>query len=439
MVGMSVDGLVSGLDTSSLINQLMSAEAAPQTALKSKVSVQQTVVSAFQGLNTRYASLKAAADILAKPQTWTTATATSSSTAVKASAGPEALAGRLDFEVTALALAHSVATTTFADVNELVPAWPALLTGTKDGAAFSITASTNSAAGLIGAINTATAVNGASLNLQATLIQVAPGTYRIQVTAKDTGAADVFTLNGLGTTTLVRQGTDAKIDLGGGLEVTSATNTFTDVLPGTSFTVSKVESGVSVIAEASPESLADRMAAMVSSANSALSEAARVSAYDPVAKRGGPLTGDSTVRSLTAATLGVTSTVVPDAGAVGDAGLALDRNGKLTFDRAKFLALMATDPERAQALSIGVAGALAATASAATDATSGSLTVAIQGRESTIKDLGTRIESWDQRLTMRKAALQRQFSAMETALSGLKSQSSWLSGQLASLPTWSNS
>ena len=36
MAGSSVDGLVSGMSTSSLISQLMQVEAAPQTALKNK-------------------------------------------------------------------------------------------------------------------------------------------------------------------------------------------------------------------------------------------------------------------------------------------------------------------------------------------------------------------------------------------------------------------
>ena len=45
--GTTVDGLVSGLDTTSLVNQLLSAEAAPQTALKTKLQSQQSVISAY--------------------------------------------------------------------------------------------------------------------------------------------------------------------------------------------------------------------------------------------------------------------------------------------------------------------------------------------------------------------------------------------------------
>ncbi|GAA0609285.1 flagellar filament capping protein FliD [Sporichthya brevicatena] len=435
MAGMSVDGLISGLDTTSLINQLIQAEAAPQTSLKNKVSEAQAAVSAYQSINTRYAALATAAEAIANPDTWTTPVTSSSSASVKASSTATATLGRLDFDVTSVARSHSLATGTFSDINDIVQTWPVVLTGDKGGMAFAITATDNSVSGLINAINTATGVNGASLDLQAVVVQVAPGTYRLQITAKDTGEASQFTLDGLGATSVVRTGTDAEIDLGGGLTVKSATNTFTDVLPGTTFTVSKEETGVSVSTAVTAESIADKVAAMVNAANAALAEAAKQSTYDTASKKGAPLVGEAAIRTLQSQTLGAVD-VVAGAGAPGTAGIGLDRNGRLTFDRARFVELMAEDPARAQALAAGVGASLAAVAKGATDSTSGSVTLAIQGRDAAIKDLGTRIENWDTRLSARKAALVRQFSAMETALSSLRNQSSWLSGQLASLPTW---
>ena len=52
-------------------------------------------------------------------------------------------------------------------------------------------------------------------------------------------------------------------------------------------------------------------------------------------------------------------------------------------------------------------------------------------------DLEERIAAWETRLALRKEGLTRQFTAMETALSALQNQSTWLSGQLANLPKWS--
>src|SRR3954452_20822238 len=135
MTGLSVDGLVSGLDTTTLISQLVQAESAPQTALKSKVSEAQAAVSAYQSINSRYAGLKSAADLVANPDTWTTPVATSSSATVKATSSATASIGRIDFDVTSTAKAHSIATGTFSNISELSQAWPVTLTGTKGGAA----------------------------------------------------------------------------------------------------------------------------------------------------------------------------------------------------------------------------------------------------------------------------------------------------------------
>ena len=60
----TVDGLVSGMSTSTMISQLMQIEAAPQTRLKTKVSDAQSVVTAYQSVNTKISALKTAADSL---------------------------------------------------------------------------------------------------------------------------------------------------------------------------------------------------------------------------------------------------------------------------------------------------------------------------------------------------------------------------------------
>jgi flagellar hook-associated protein 2 len=85
----------------------------------------------------------------------------------------------------------------------------------------------------------------------------------------------------------------------------------------------------------------------------------------------------------------------------------------------------------------GAAMRLNMVASAATDFANGSITNAINGEQSTIRDLTASIADWDERLQQRQDLLKTQFANLETALGKLKDQSSWLSGQLAGLPTGS--
>ena len=63
-MAMTVDGLVSGMNTTDTINQLMRAEALPQTALKTKVTTQNKVVAAYQAVNTKVAAVADAANVL---------------------------------------------------------------------------------------------------------------------------------------------------------------------------------------------------------------------------------------------------------------------------------------------------------------------------------------------------------------------------------------
>ena len=69
--------------------------------------------------------------------------------------------------------------------------------------------------------------------------------------------------------------------------------------------------------------------------------------------------------------------------------------------------------------------------------TTGTLLKLAANQESMGKDFQERIDAWDLRLAKRKEMLTRQFTVMETALSSLKNQSTWLAGQINSLPSYS--
>ena len=103
MGSLAIDGLVTGLNTTDLINQLMAVEAAPQALLKAKASNTQSLVSAFQSLNTSVASLASLAKKTALPASVDLFTASSSSSSVVVAAGPGAAAGRIDLSVTSVA------------------------------------------------------------------------------------------------------------------------------------------------------------------------------------------------------------------------------------------------------------------------------------------------------------------------------------------------
>ena len=119
-MGISLDGLASGLDTTALISSVMQVEAIPQTLLKYKSQDLQSMVSALQGLNSKVAALATQATAAAKPGALDLNTATTSSDKVTATTTAAAKAGSIDFQVTKLAQTQVTVTP---KVNAVV-GWP---------------------------------------------------------------------------------------------------------------------------------------------------------------------------------------------------------------------------------------------------------------------------------------------------------------------------
>lgn len=439
MAGTSIDGLISGLNTTALVNQLMQVEAIGQTQLKARVSSNDLLLTALRGVNTKITALQTAATALTKPATWTAATTTVTGTSVTASASSSASPGRYTIDVTQVAAAHAVSTqkaTSDLDDTSFLPKTG--IFGTTPGKitinGTTIQPAEGSLRALVTAINTAE-----GLGVTARAVQTGPSEYRLQIVADKTGADSQFTVGGdLATNTNV-QGKDTTATVNG-LAVRSSSATLNDIVPGV--TVSVRDLGTSTIDVAhDPASLADAMEAMVKAANAALDDIGTKTAYDSTSRTGGPLTGNAAVRQLNQDLL----RSVP--GGLGSplastAGVQTTKEGRLVFDRDAFMSAYAADPDAVRAAiaptdgSSGLAQRLVAVAESAVRTTAGNegtLVRSATGVESRTKDLNKQIEAWDTRLALRRETLQRQFSGLEVALSKLQNQSQWLSGQLASL------
>ncbi|GGL01061.1 hypothetical protein Ppa06_69760 [Planomonospora parontospora subsp. parontospora] len=561
----SIDGLVSGLSTSSLISQLMQVEAASQTSLKTKVTAQQKVQSSYQAINTKLAALKTAADAMFADATWTGSKAASSSAAVTATGTTGAPTATLTLDVVNLARAQ-VRTATFASATDPVLASDGSLPpvtgvsikiGTGDPVDITVAADKNNPQGLADAINakkldvraavvttdqgtvlqltstktgtaasfdfvgtarstasfaTATtpaladqaagvdisidgappvnvavaadkntpqgvadAINAAGIGVTAKVTTVAGQGPKLEIFHSKTGTAGTLEVTGLavaptdtrtgfaGTTNVAVTAQDAKISVGSGAgayTVTSGSNTFTGVMQGVSLSVSKVETGVTVTSSPDSDAVASKMQAFVDAANAALSEISNQTSYNSVSKTKQPLTGNFAVRQITQTILGQVGNGQTDYGSFSQIGVQLDKGGKLAFNREKFLKAYAADPDAvknavtakdpviegrvdAQGKPVpktevtGMMGLAEKLSIIANNSTNG-ITSAIKGGENTITDLNKRIDAWDLRLEKREEALRKQFSGLEVALGKLNQQSSWLAGQIASLPTIQN-
>lgn len=452
---LAIDGLVSGLKTSDLINSLMTIEQVPQTLLKSKLTDTNSFVSSLQTINSLVQTLATKAGDAAKASSLDVFTAKSSSAGVSVSTDSTATTGSVAFQVGSTAAAHVGVTGAMRSWS--TAAEPLTIVG-ADGKKTSVTPATGSLDDAV------TAINKAGAGVTAT--KVASGTdtdgtklYRLQLTATKTGAAGAFELYrgtaddvAAGTATnvftqpgaaVVTQGKDASVTLWAGTAaaqtVTSATNTFDDLLPGVDVTVTQTSTDPVTVTVGRDATKAQAVASGLVDAFNAItsyygSNTAVTSTTSPTtgttSTKAGVLTGDATTRDAVQRLTTTMSTPV-NGKSPSSIGIVITKTGDFTFDAAAFQKALADDPQGTQTMLSAIATNVGAAATAASDKYTGSITTSITGQQSVAKDLTTQIDNWTDRLTMRRATLQAQYSALETSLSKLQSQSAWLSGQLA--------
>lgn len=336
----SVSGAVSGLDTASLINSLMAVEGQQQTALTNRQSTAKKAADAYASLITSLNGLADQARALAKTSDWTgsSVSSSSSSVAVKATGSSES---SLTFDVTQVAVAHAlISSEGVATTGVQVASGPLTVTA-SDGSTTSIDVGDGSLSSVVSAINKADA------GLVATAVKTGANSFRLQVVADRTGADTGFTIDGLDGFTgmnVLSQGQDAKLTIGTNpataYEISSASNTFSDLVDGMSFTVSKAETNVTVSSQIDGSSVADSIGKLVDAANSVLSTLNKQTAVSTTngTTSSGALAGEGVVRQ-------VTQRILSAVGGADAPGVHLTRDGKLSFDRSAFLTAFAADPE----------------------------------------------------------------------------------------------
>jgi flagellar hook-associated protein 2 len=338
MSQLTISGAVSNLDTAGIINSLVTLQGNQQTLLRNRQSSVQRTADAYTAVMTSLGALSTQAKKVADTGAWAGLTTTSSTTSVSATA-TGSTPGSLTFDVIGVAARHAVVSAEPVGSTAAVVASGPLTLTKSDGSTTTIDVGSGTLDDVVGAINAAKA------GVTASAVQTAPGQYRLQVAARSTGSASGFTLDGLdgfSAMNVLQQGTDATIHLGDaltGYDITSSSNTFSDVVQGLSFTVSKPETAVTVSSTLDGSAVATSVQALVDAANSVLADITAKSTWNATTKTGGPLTGASAVRALT-------QSILSAVGGAGAPGVTLTREGKLSFDKTAFLDAFAADPAK---------------------------------------------------------------------------------------------
>lgn len=351
---MAIDGLVSGLDTTSIIASLMAVDRAPQDALVASRTKVQGTLDAYASVRDKLTAVGTAATALATSDKWNLRTATSTNSSVATvTASPTASVGSLSFTVDTLATAHGVRSGNVITGLDTVIASGGNVTVDTGSGPQNIAVGGGSLSEVIAAIN------AANQGVRAVAVNTGSG-YRLQVNATTTGAASTFTFGGLdasvGGTVATSVGADATLTIGtgpGAYSVTSTSNTFADVVPGMSITAVSVSAApVTVSVADDAAGIAKNVKTLITAANAALLEIATRTAYDPKSKTAATLNGDSTVRRAVQELTRALSNAVTSSplGSAKGVGISLERTGRFTFDEAAFTSAYTADPAAVRSL-----------------------------------------------------------------------------------------
>ncbi|MEL7187146.1 MAG: flagellar filament capping protein FliD, partial [Pseudomonadota bacterium] len=317
-----------------------------------------------------------------------------------------------------------------------------------------ITTENNTLAGIRDAINASTDNPGVA----ATIVNADSGSYLI-LTAEDTGASNTITVTqaggdgglaaleydpgqGLASLTESIAPQDAQIQIDG-LDVISSSNTFSGAVQGVTINVFGLTGGTSEVlaVENDPEAAKSLVNDFVTSYNELIKTFDALTSYDAENEIGGPLLGDSTLRSIRDQVRREMSAAVQDLDApfsmLGEVGIEVQLDGTLSVDDTRLDTVLGEDFVKFGQL-FSTTDGFATRLHALTDGyleSDGIIESRTQGLTASIDGINDDREALNERLASLETRLLRQFNALDSLLAQLSSTSNFLTQQLATLPT----
>lgn len=438
MGSLSSPGIGSGLNINQLVAQLVAAERAPEDRRIARIEADARAdLAAFNQIRSALSALRTAANGLDGSGGMAGRKATVQEGAgFAASAAPSAAIGRYAIEVVALATAQKQQS---GPVSASADLGTGSITFTVDGESFDVTLGpTTTIAQLRDAINAATGGRG----LSATVVNGDSGAVLVLNSAR-TGAAGAIGVSAsgsiagfLGGLTVTTPAADATVVVDG-VSRSSSSNRLTDLIDGVTLDLTRAQPGTPFLLDIGSDTSAAKTAlqTFVGAYNAALTALRNASAYNASTRTGGPLVGDSAVRSLQQQLRGA----IGDAYAQLDAlGIKSSKDGSLTVDTARLDAALAADPAAVgRVFAKASPGSLGSVLAARLEGAVAPNTGLIESRTKALNDRLRGLESDRERFNARMARVEenyrRQFTALDGLVAQLQSTSTYLAQQLAQI------
>jgi len=359
-------GVGSGIDTASLIDQLVAASHDPKdAALKTKEDLNTAQISAIGQASSAISGFSSALTSLIGGGSLFTQPTVSDSTVLAATAVPGARIGTLStqIEVDQLAQAQSLVSANLTDLSTAVG--KGILTLTTGTGSFPITIddSNNNLVGLARAINLAGSgvtasivqdVNGARLVLKGGTGAQQAFTLAVDPSAEAGMSRFAYSPNVSGGMTRAQQAQDALLKLDG-VSVSRASNSIGDLIDGVKLDLKAAKPGTSIALGASRPTDAIKQAVtdFVDTYNALKSTLDGLTQAASGSTAAGPLHSDTGIRTLRQQLQRLTSTPLASGGTystLAEIGVATQRDGTLTIDSAQLDAALTNNADSVEAL-----------------------------------------------------------------------------------------
>ncbi len=425
-INLSSLGLGTGLNTSSLVSQLVAIEGAPLTVLQTKSTNISSASSTLATFSTNLNALQTAAKALADPTQYNAYTASSSSPQVVATTTSGASAGTHSVTISQVAQAQTTYSNPQASGTTALGISGTLgltVGGSTVNVAVSATESLT---------DIATAISSSGAPVTASVV-FDGSQYRLDVQGSQTGAANAISFSeagfSLGLTTPANtyqaaQDTKATVD---GIAVTSSTNQITSAIPGVTLAATGTTSGASTVTvSANSSSLATQLQAFVTAYNNVVTSGHSDIGFGTTTASNALLAGDSGIRTA----LDQISSLVtrPVAGAdatlnsLGSLGVALNSDGTLSLNTTTLAQAVASDPTGVEKLLVtsssqgmtGVMGTLSTTIDGLANNASAVLKTESQLFANQTTEVTKQIAAMQTRLQAYQTLLQTEFTTADT-------------------------
>jgi flagellar hook-associated protein 2 len=451
MAGISLSGMASGMDTNSIVDQLMAIERNKIVKQNLRTKAIEAQATGLRDVQTKLRALKGAAEALRSPVLWANTQTVESSDAARfvVERTGMAPAGAHSFAVRQLAAAEQEGFTYTASAT------PGSLTVGGKTVAIPANAKPSDLAAAINA--------NAELPVYATALDDDTIVFSSRQTGS-TGAFDVVSDQLTADPAQTRAARDAEYSVDGGATwKSSASNVISDAVVGLKITakgITAASESINVgVAGVNTAEVKDKLKAFVTAYNDVVTTTRakldEKGVRDPqtaadAAK--GRLFGDTGLTgvlsrlrtTMSDAVAGVADGTMDELHELGistgkgsgGASTADARMGKLVVDDARLDAALANPTRVRELFGAGSSPGFAQKIEKVLDdeaGTSGVLAERLKVNSAEQKRVKDRITTIEQRITVQEKRLRDQFTAMEKALSLSQSQGSWLMGQISSM------